>query len=86
MLKTKLEIIKEFGGNQNNSGAIEVQIAILTYRIRHLSEHFKAHKKDIHSRYGLLKMVGKRRRLLRYLKEKNNQKYKSILESLELRK
>lgn len=68
--ETKREIIKKFGRNENDTGSPEVQIALLTYRINHLTEHLKTHKKDHHSRRGLLKMVGQRRGLLNYLMKK----------------
>jgi len=83
----RLEIVKKFGGNEKNSGKPEVQVAILTKRINELSaEHFSKHKKDNHSKTGLLKMVGKRRRLLRYLENKDITRYRQIVKDLELRK
>jgi len=82
----KQEIIKKHGKNANDAGAPEVQIAILTANINSLSEHFDAHKKDHHSRAGLLKMVGKRRRLLDYLMEKNIERYRKIIGELDIRK
>jgi small subunit ribosomal protein S15 len=69
-----------------DTGSAEVQIALLTGRINLLSDHFKSHKKDFHSRRGLLSLVGKRRRLLAYLKKKDNAKYQELLEKLNLRK
>lgn len=82
----KTEIIEQFGGSTQNTGATEVQIALLTERIRDLTEHFKTHKKDHASRRGLLKLVGQRRRLLRYLRDIDLDKYRSILQELNLRK
>ncbi len=82
----KQEIIKKYGKAGNDSGSAEVQIAILTERINELSPHFESHKKDHHSRAGLLKMVGKRRRLLEYLQSRNVERYRKIIEELHLRK
>jgi len=82
----KQEIINEFGANAQDTGSSEVQIALLTARIRELTEHFKVNKKDHASRRGLLKMVGQRRRLLRYLKNKDIDKYRELLVKLNLRK
>ena len=82
----KLEIIKEFGRSEGDTGSPEVQIALLTERINHLTEHLKTHKKDHHSRRGLLKMVGHRRRLLSYLYKKDIERYRSIIAKLNLRK
>nr|PZN05280.1 MAG: 30S ribosomal protein S15 [Bacillota bacterium] len=82
----KQEIIEKFRTHENDTGSPEVQIAILTERINQLTEHLKVHKKDHHSRRGLLKMVGKRRALLNYLKKKDIERYKNIIEKLELRK
>lgn len=82
----KQEIINEFKVHENDSGSTEVQIALLTARIEHLKDHFEAHKKDHHSRRGLLKMVGQRRRLLNYLKEKDLKAYQNIVKRLKLRK
>lgn len=73
----KLEIIKEFGRGEGDTGSPEVQIALLTERITHLTEHFKVHKKDHHSRRGLLMMVGQRRGLLNYLKEQDIERYRA---------
>lgn len=83
---TKKEIIERYRKHESDTGSAEVQIALLTERINQLSEHFKAHKKDYHSRRGLLKMVGRRRRLLEYLKRKNINKYRELLDQLGLRK
>jgi len=82
----KQEIIIEFGANAQDTGSTEVQIALLTARIRELTEHFKVNKKDHASRRGLLKMVGQRRRLLRYLKNIDIDKYRDLLIKLNLRK
>jgi small subunit ribosomal protein S15 len=82
----KQEIINEFGANAQDTGSTEVQIALLTARIRELTEHFKVNKKDHASRRGLLKMVGQRRRLLRYLKNNDIDKYRELLLKLNLRK
>ena len=82
----KQEIINEFGANAQDTGSSEVQIALLTARIRELTEHFKVNKKDHASRRGLLKMVGQRRRLLRYLKNNDIDKYRELLLKLNLRK
>ena len=82
----KQQIIKDYQLKEGDTGSPEVQIAILTYRINDLNEHLKVHKKDHHSRRGLLKMVGQRRRLLAYLKEKDIERYRSLIERLGLRK
>jgi len=82
----KTKIIEAFKAHARDTGSAEVQIAILTERINSLGDHFKSHKKDFHSRRGLLIMVGKRRRLLNYLKSKDAKKYEGILEKLSLRK
>jgi len=84
--EVKQSIINEYKIHENDTGSPEVQIAILTKRINQLTEHLKQHKKDYHSRRGLLKMVGKRRALLNYLKEKDLDRYKNLIEKLELRK
>ena len=81
----KAEIIKDNAQGKGDTGSPEVQVAILTERIRNLTEHFKVHKKDFHSQRGLLKMVGTRRKLLRYLKDKDFNRYKKLIERLELR-
>lgn len=82
----KQEIIRKYGASPTDSGRPEVQIALLTKRINELSEHFSAHGHDNHSRLGLLKMVGKRRRLLTYLQSRGVERYRKIIEELELRK
>ena len=81
----KQEVISEYRTHESDTGSPEVQVAVLTERIRELTEHLKAHSKDFHSRRGLLKMVGSRRKLLRYLKEKDFNRYKSLIERLGLR-
>ena len=82
----KQEIIEKHGGSKTNTGDTEVQIALLTRRIEGLTEHFKTHKKDHASRRGLLKLVGQRRRLLRYLQARDLDKYREVLGKLGLRK
>jgi small subunit ribosomal protein S15 len=82
----KQEIIKKFQIHESDSGSPEVQIALLTGRIKQLTEHFQVHKKDFHSRRGLLKLVGQRRRLLDYLKSRKIDKYRKIVKELGLRK
>ena len=82
----KQEIIEKYALHEGDTGSPEVQIALLTERINHLNEHLKLHKKDHHSRRGLLKMVGQRRGLLNYLKEKDIERYRTIIASLNLRK
>ena len=82
----KKEIIAQFASHEGDTGSPEVQIALLTARINHLNEHLKVHKQDNHSRRGLLKMVGKRRGLLDYLKAKDIERYRAVIAALELRK
>ena len=82
----KKEIVKQFGKKDTNTGSTEVQVALLTNRINELSEHFKTHKKDHHSRRGLLGMINNRRKLLKYLKGKNENGYQSLIKKLGLRK
>ena len=82
----KNEIIAQYATHEGDTGSPEVQIALLTQRINHLNDHLKMHKQDNHSRRGLLKMVGKRRGLLDYLKEKDIMRYRAIVEKLGLRK
>lgn len=84
--EVKGEIIDKYKLHEGDTGSPEVQIAILTERINHLNEHLKLHKKDHHSRRGLLKMVGQRRGLLSYLQDKNIERYRTIVEKLGLRK
>ena len=82
----KKEIIDRFKTNESDTGSPEVQIALLSNRIQYLTDHFKIHKKDHHSRRGLLKLVGKRRRLLDYLKKKDIERYRSVIKELGIRK
>lgn len=82
----KQEIIEKYGGSEENSGSTEAQIAIFTARINDLTDHLKENQKDHSSRRGLLKMVGKRRRLLNYLKKKDIQKYRELISELGIRK
>ncbi len=82
----KAEIIEKHMRHEGDTGSPEVQVALLTERINHLTEHFKMHKKDHHSRRGLLKMVGQRRRQLDYLKKKDLEKYRSLIKELGLRR
>jgi len=82
----KLEIINEYKRDAADTGSAEVQVALLTERINELTEHLKVHKKDNHSRRGLLKMVGKRRNMLNYLQKKDEERYKVLVEKLGLRK
>ncbi|WP_319371509.1 30S ribosomal protein S15 [Ilyobacter sp.] len=85
-MKTKAELVKEFGKFEGDTGSTEVQVAILTERINHLTDHLKTHKKDHHSRLGLLKMVGKRRRLLNYMMKKDLDGYRALIAKLGIRK
>ena len=82
----KKEIVKDFGKNNTDTGSTEVQVALLTKKINELSEHFKIHKKDHHSRRGLLGMINNRRKLLKYLKVKNEEGYQGLIKKLGLRK
>ena len=82
----KKEIAKDFGKNNTDTGSTEVQVALLTKKINELSEHFKIHKKDHHSRRGLLGMINNRRKLLKYLKVKNEEGYQELIKKLGLRK
>ena len=82
----KQEIIAKYATHEGDTGSPEVQIALLTYRINHLTEHLKVHQKDHHSRRGLLQMVGTRRSLLNYLKDLDIERYRNILAQLEIRK
>ncbi len=85
-MKAKNEIINEYRKHESDTGSPEVQIALLTERINHLTEHSKVHKKDNHSRRGLLKLVGQRRRMLNYLKKTNLQGYRELIQKLGLRR
>jgi len=82
----KKEIIAQYAQHEKDTGSPEVQIALLSSRITYLTEHFKTHKKDHHSRRGLLKLVGQRRRLLNYLKNKNIDGYRELIQKLGIRK
>ena len=81
----KLELVKEFGKSEKNTGSAPVQIALLSERITHLTEHLKGHKKDFHSRRGLLMMVSKRNKLLKYLQNNDIEQYRALTEKLGLR-
>ncbi len=81
----KAELIREFGENEKDSGNAKVQVAILSERIRELTEHMKQHKKDFHTRRGLLMLVGKRRRLLSYIKKQDIEAYRTLIKSLGIR-
>ena len=81
-----IKIIKDFGSNETDSGSADVQVAILTERIKNLTEHLKLHKKDFGSRRGLLSMVGQRRNLLKYIKNKNEDRYLQLIKKLGLRR
>ncbi len=85
-LEEKRELIDEYKLHDTDTGSPEVQIGLLTHRIKYLTDHFKIHKKDHHSRRGLLILVGKRRRLLNYVKQKDVKRYRTILETLGLRR
>jgi small subunit ribosomal protein S15 len=85
-VERKTEIVGAYQAHQNDTGSPEVQIAILSEKISYLTDHFKVHQKDHHSRRGLLRMVGKRRRLLDYLKDKDIARYRAIIERLGIRK
>ena len=85
-VERKKSLIEQFRTHEGDTGSPEVQIALLTERITHLTEHFKVHTKDHHSRRGLLKLVGQRRRLLDYLKSKNVDRYRKLIDTLGIRK
>jgi small subunit ribosomal protein S15 len=82
----KTALVSQFRTHDKDTGSPEVQVALLSERINDLTEHFKTHKKDFHSRRGLLKLVGQRRRLLDYLRGKNNDRYKKLIDTLGIRK
>lgn len=86
VVENKEAIISEYAVNEGDTGSPEVQVAVLTTRIRHLTDHLRTHKHDYHSRLGLLKLVGKRRRLLKYLQSKDVERYRSIISRLGLRR
>lgn len=81
----KAQIVKTFKRSKNDTGSPEVQIALLTARINSLTEHLKVHKHDFHTRYGLTNLVSQRRRLMRYLKNKNGERYQVIIKELDIR-
>lgn len=81
----KAEIVKQYGKSETDTGSAEVQVAILTARIKELTEHMKSHKKDFHTRRGLLMLVGKRRRLLSYIKKNDIENYRNLIKSLGIR-
>ena len=83
---TKKKIIDEYATSEGDTGSPEVQVALLTHRIQHLTEHLKQHQHDHHSRRGLLLLVGRRRRLLNYLRDTDIERYRSLIERLGLRK
>ncbi|UCG40852.1 MAG: 30S ribosomal protein S15 [Acidimicrobiia bacterium] len=85
-MKTTEEIIQEYGQHDSDTGSPEVQVALLTQRISHLTEHLRTHKHDHHSRRGLLMLVGKRRRLLNYLRREDVERYRSLIAALGLRR
>lgn len=85
-MKSKEELIKEYGKSDNDTGSTEVQVALLTKRIDDLTGHLKEHKKDHHTRRGLLMLVGKRKRLLQYLENQDVERYRSLIDKLGLRK
>jgi len=82
----KSQVISKYRINRSDSGSPEVQVAILSHRILHLTEHFKTHQKDHHSRRGLLSMVARRRKLLKYLKDRSPERYKALIQSLGIRR
>lgn len=82
----KAELVKEYGQTEADTGSPEVQVALLSARIEYLTEHFKGHQKDFHSRTGLLRLVGKRRQILNYLRKKDVQRYRDLIAKLGLRK
>ena len=82
----KTKVVTDYQKNENDTGSPEVQVALLTERIRGLTDHFKEHKHDHHSRQGLLRMVNRRRKLLDYLKEENSERYRELIAQLGLRK
>ena len=85
-MKTNQEIIKEYGKSDTDTGSTEVQVALLSKRIDHLTDHLKTHKKDHHTRRGLLMLVGKRKRLLQYLQNQDVQRYRELIDKLGLRR
>ena len=86
VVENKDAIIREYATHEGDTGSPEVQVAVLTARIQHLTEHLREHKHDFHSRRGLLKMVGRRRRLLKYLQKKDVERYRALISRLGLRR
>ena len=86
VVENKDEIIQEYATHEGDTGSPEVQVAVLTRRIQHLTEHMRVHKHDFHSRRGLLKLVGRRRRLLKYLQKKDVERYRALIGRLGLRR
>ncbi len=86
VVENKDAVIREYASHEGDTGSPEVQVAVLTARIRHLTEHMREHKHDFHSRRGLLKMVGRRRRLLKYLQKKDVERYRTLIGRLGLRR
>lgn len=82
----KKELVESFAKKEGDTGSAEVQVALLTERINHLNDHFKKHSKDNHSRYGLIKLVGKRKRLLEYIKKHDEEAYLDLIKKLNIRK
>ena len=85
-MKNKEEIIKEYGKSEKDTGSTEVQVALMSERIDHLTEHLKTHNKDHHTRRGLLMLVGKRKRLLQYLQDQDVNKYRELIDKLGIRR
>jgi len=85
-MNTKLDIIKEYGKSDTDTGSTEVQVALMSERINHLTEHLKDHKKDHHTRRGLLMLVGKRKRLLEYLQNQDINRYRELIDKLGIRR
>lgn len=85
-IERKAEIIRDYAREEGDTGSAEVQVALLTERITYLTEHFRTHHKDHHSRRGLLKLVGRRRRLLKYLRNNHGDRYKTVIQRLGLRR
>lgn len=86
IVENKDAIIQEYAAHEGDTGSAEVQVAVLTARIQHLTEHMREHKHDFHSRRGLLKLVGRRRRLLKYLQKKDVERYRTLIGRLGLRR
>jgi small subunit ribosomal protein S15 len=85
-VEQRTEVIKQFGADVKDTGSARVQVALITARLNYLQDHFRAHKKDHHSRRGLLKLVGRRRRLLEYIKQRDVQEYRALIQELGIRK